>query len=167
MGNSIAETNPETVGSFPPTRITRCFQYPYPCNTGWGDGTTNPTPSACEPVHRGRKDSQADGTARVRPRFNRGQSPDAVSGAVRADTASLPGRETRHTLRRAEAPSTNRSTPTRRNLALVGRDGPTHHFAGCDGRPDPERGEPHDFSRGRMSGFRCLERDAAETIRKR
>jgi len=27
----------------------------------------------------------------------------------------------------------------RRNLAPVGRDGPTHRFAGCDGRPDPER----------------------------
>ena len=50
----------------------------------------------------------------------------------------------------ANVPSTNRSTPTRRKLGPVGRAGPTHHFAGCDGRPDPERGEPHDFGRGRM-----------------
>ena len=90
-GNSIVETNLETLGSFPPTRATRRSQYPCPCNTGWGDGTTNPTPSACEPVHRGPKDRQADGTARVRPPSNGGRSPGAVSGAVRADTASLVG----------------------------------------------------------------------------
>ena len=26
-----------------PTRATRRSQYPWPCNTGWGDGTTNPS----------------------------------------------------------------------------------------------------------------------------
>ena len=151
-GNSIAETNPETLGSFPPRRTARCSQYPCPCNTGWGDGTTNPTPPACEPVHLGSKDRQADGTARVRSPSNGGWSPGAVSGAVRADTASLPGRATCHTLQRAEVPSTNRSTPAGWKLASVGRPGPTHRFVGCDGRPDPERGEPHDFRWEDVSG---------------
>ena len=50
-GNSIAETTLETLGSFSPIRITRCSQYPYLCNTGWGDVTTNPTLPACEPRH--------------------------------------------------------------------------------------------------------------------
>ncbi|PSQ36559.1 hypothetical protein BRD05_02650 [Halobacteriales archaeon QS_9_70_65] len=87
-----------------------------------------------------RKGRQADGTARVRPRSNRGRSSDAVSGAVRADTASLPGRATRHTLRGAEVPSTNRSTPTRRNLASVGvGTGPT---------PTPSARKPRRERRG-------------------
>jgi hypothetical protein len=125
-GNSIAETNLETLGSFPPRRTTRCSQYPCPCTTGWGDGTTNPTPSACEPVHRGSKDRQTDGTARVHPRSNRGWSSDAVSGAVHGDTASPSGRRTRHTPHGAHVPSTNRSTPTGRNLAPSdGLDPPT------------------------------------------
>ena len=100
-----------------PIRATRRSQYPCPCNTGWGDGTTNPTPAACEPAHRGRskisdfrddenlrfsnhrKGRQADGTARVRPRSNCGRSSDAVSGAVQGDTVSLSGRRIRHTPR--------------------------------------------------------------------
>ena len=96
---------------------------------GTRDGVTarhNPTPPACEPAHRGRTGRQADGTARVRPPSNGGRSPGAVSGAVQGDTASLPGRRTRHTPRGAHVPSTNRSTPMRRNLAPVGvGTGPT------------------------------------------
>ena len=105
------------------------------------DGVTarlNPTPSACEPAHRGRTGRQADGTARVRPPSNGGRSPDAVSGAVQGDTASLPGRRTRHTPRGAHVPSTNRSTPMRRNLASVGvGTGPT-----------PSAGKPRRSRRG-------------------
>jgi hypothetical protein len=87
------------------------------------DGMTqrhNSTPSTCEPVHRGRKDRQTDGTTRASPTTNGGGESDAVSDAVQGDTASISGCRTRHTLHRAYALSANRSTPTRRNLAFVG-----------------------------------------------
>jgi len=63
------------------------------------DGVTarhNPTPPACEPAHRGLKGRQADGTARVRPRSNRGRSSDAVSGAVQGDSVSVRRRNPPH-----------------------------------------------------------------------
>jgi len=85
-----------------------------------------------------RKDRQADGTARVRLRPNRGRSSDQVSGAVRADTMSLLGHATRHTLKRAEVPSANRSTPTRRDLAPVG----------VGSSPTPSAGNPRRSRRG-------------------
>ena len=55
-GNSIAEINPETLGSFPPKRATRRSQYPCPWNMEWGDGTTQSNPvgvRACPPWQKG------------------------------------------------------------------------------------------------------------------
>jgi len=70
---------------------------PYPCNTGWGDGPTNPIPPACEPRHRGTKARQADGTVRALPAANGGGGPDTASGAGHGDTTSLSGRRIHHT----------------------------------------------------------------------
>jgi len=99
--NSSAEINPGTTWG-PPRRHAPHGAYTTP-TPATRDGVTarrNPTPTVLEPVHRGRKDRQADGTARAPPTANGGGESDAVSGAVQGDTVSLRGYRIRHTVSR-------------------------------------------------------------------
>ena len=143
FGTSSAEISPGSSWG-PPRRHAPCGASSI-CPPAPRDGMMarpNLTPAVVEPVHCGRKDRQASGTARGSPTANGGDESDTVSSAVQGDTTSPSGRRTRHTPRGAYVPSADRSTAVRRDLAPVGVRA-----------PNPERAVegPPAFTPGRMS----------------
>ena len=148
------KSNGSRSGSFPPIwtagptypELPKVLTVPLPLKH-WDGATAQPNtaPPACESVHRGRKDRQADGTARaLAPRKRReGASLHSLAGERDArgkEIAGPSGRVIRHTPRGAHVGRTHQKP----SPPLADGEDTSRRV----GRPDPERRNPRPSGRG-------------------